>query len=364
MVAKPQNYDGFHDMRQEQGNTGEMESSEHVVPPPFPMDLHDGLSTGPDVDTGRIGVSADKIAKGFALQSLLVAKNDKLIFEKYYFPTKLDKDYLYVENRESGIDKPHFVMCNTKSLTSLSVARAMFLGHLGKDFDTPIINLLPKVNRKKIAKGTDRITLKHLLAMRSGIRCDCRPMYLTSTPELYLSVTEPVSPPGDYLYQDVDVNLLWMILDEVVPGGAVKFIKNDVFGPLGITNYVWPTNKNGYPYGASGVAMRPRDMMKVGIMVQSRGVWAGKQLIDPYFVEGMAPLEYQKDTFNQDFWYLWHHTETTKRRIPFSYGAGGGGQYIIVCRQHGIVIVTTAGDADYPNLLQTVAGEVLESLVK
>ena len=109
-----------------------------------PTDLKDGISVGewssPGVqDAVKAFIADDKTGKYNKLDSLLIHKDGKLIFEMY--------------NRRGRVDGPHYTMSVTKTMTSVCLARAMQLGLLSvDDLDTTIIDFMPKIDRSKIQK--------------------------------------------------------------------------------------------------------------------------------------------------------------------------------------------------------------------
>jgi CubicO group peptidase (beta-lactamase class C family) len=127
-----------------------------------PEDLDDGLQVGVLDFSGTTEavaalVADDKAGKYQNLDSLLLWKDGKLIFEMY--------------NRGGRVDGPHYAMSVTKTLTSVTLARAIQLGLLGMDdLDKPVISFMPQIDRSKVGSGIESITLRNVLFMKSGLR--------------------------------------------------------------------------------------------------------------------------------------------------------------------------------------------------
>ena len=61
-------------------------------------------------------------------------------------------------------------MSITKTLTSMTLGRAMQLGHVKfEELDRPVIEFMPAINRKTIQPGVETITLRDALMMKSGL---------------------------------------------------------------------------------------------------------------------------------------------------------------------------------------------------
>ena len=127
-----------------------------------PIDLQDGLSVGTlDLPGTKDAVHAliadDKAGKYSNLDSILIWKDGKLLFEMY--------------TRRGRVDSPHYAMSITKTLTSIVLARAIQLGHLRmQDLDKPIISFMPELDKSKLQSGVDTFTIRDALYMRSGLR--------------------------------------------------------------------------------------------------------------------------------------------------------------------------------------------------
>ena len=127
-----------------------------------PVDLKDGLPVGrlevPGSDQAIEALRQEDAKGQFAnLDSLLIWKDGKLVFEMYA--------------RRGRVDAPHYAMSITKTLTSMTLGRAMQLGHVKlEELDRPVIEFMPAINRKTIQPGVETITLRDVLMMKSGLR--------------------------------------------------------------------------------------------------------------------------------------------------------------------------------------------------
>ena len=67
-----------------------------------------------------------------------------------------------------------------------------------------------------------------------------------------------------------------------------------LFDPLGISDVAWVRYPgNGEPLAASGLAMRPRDLAKLGQLVLDRGMWNGKQVISTAWIDASITPQIQ-----------------------------------------------------------------------
>lgn len=327
-----------------------------------PMDRQDGLSVG------SLSSEQEKELKAFAqelfngdhgeVDSLLIAKDGKLLFESYY--------------RRGRINYPHYQMSITKAYTAMAIGRAIALGHLTMaDLDKPVINFLDELDRSKLVSGADQITLAEAMNMHSGIRIaperarelmqQAEKLIGQNQIQAYLEHSAPIPDlPREYKYQAADTCITMQVLESVVPGSAREFIHTELLGKMGITNYHWDFDISGLPKAAAGSSMRSRDMLKWGLMVMNRGRWEGKQLIPAEFVErAVSPICHSFDIHHYGYFWWWHQTTVRAQTYDCITGRGAGGQFIQVFPELNLIIVITAHQKGMGNMLLSAPRRLL-----
>jgi len=343
-----------------------------------PTDRKDGISVGElGVDGGNkamIVKLAQEIAdnKHGGFDSILIAHKDKLVFESYYL--------------RGRVNLPHFLASATKSYTSMALGRAIQLGYLTMaDLDKPLVGFLGDLDPTKFVDGAELITLHQAMTMRSGIRIsEEQREEFEKTPDLlkgqgqvqvFLEHSAPITTESQsFKYQD-DPNLVMQVIDAVVPGTAKDFIKNELLGKMGITNYDWWTGVSGLPTAGSRAYMTSRDMVKLGTLAINNGKWDGEQLIPAAFV-AKATSKIAKSSDDENFldsdnvintgygYFWWQADLTTGDKSYFSKAArGGGGQYIIVIDELDLVVVVTAYDLN-DNTSALTATRILPAFIQ
>lgn len=290
-----------------------------------------------------VGLASESVARALALihdpehlpnvRSLLVARRGTLAVESYV-RTPADRE------------RRHAQMSVTKSVTSLLVGIALDQGRL-PDLDQTIGTWLPE----KLAGDATKsgIRLRDLLTMRSGIEFGndrfSLDMDLGGHPDgIAFVLTQPLlRPPGStFRYQDADVHLAGAMVQKAVGMSLQQIAEQHLFGPLGIRDWSWWEHGDGTTYGAYGLHLRPRDMLRLGQLCLDQGVWQGQQVVsrewlaestraqvDPGPAPGRAGYHYGH--------YWWVAPDGS------GYTAWGhGGQYIYVRPASELVVVVTA----------------------
>lgn len=335
-----------------------------------PKDLKDDLKVGklsdagaaaPEIKTLLADIESGKYKN---IDSLLISHGGKLILESYF--------------RRGRQNFPHYQMSITKSLTTLALGRAIQLGYI-KDINTPVIDYLKEVDRNKLAKGAEKITIKDCLHMGSGIRIpDSKKKDLMrlgsklkgqGQAEVILSASNPVKPASEreFKYQGTDPSLVMQVIDSVVPGTAEDFIKKELLTPLGVTNYYWQKDVSDLPKSAAGCSMRSRDMMKYGQLVMNNGKWDGSQLIAPDFLKvatGRVKKTYATNYYGYFWWY--NDVKVGDKTYPCITARGAGGQYIAVIKSLDLIVVATSHNKgkDARNSLLFIEEKIIPAFAK
>ena len=344
---------------------------------PSPTDRKDGIPVGElGVDGGdkaMILKLAQEIAdkKHGSYDSFLIVHKGKLLFESYYL--------------RGRINLPHPQASATKAHTSLLLGRAIQLGYLGMaDLDKPLVRFLEDLDPTKFVKGAEKITLHQALTMRGGLGItDEQSKEFENNPEAVkgqqlvqtlLEQSAPITAESQHFkYGNYNPNLVMQVIDAVVPGSAEDFIKNELFGKMGITNYDW-LSEFGLPAAGWKSSITSRDMVKLGILAMNRGKWNGEQLIPEAFVSKAISrilvtgdddvFGGGKDVSTQGYGYFyWNADLKSGTKGYYSASAqGGGGQYIILIEELDLLIVVTAHERD-DSTLQLTAERILPAFM-
>ena len=304
-----------------------------------PKDLGDGLQVGrldlPGTEKAvRALVRDDKAGKYSNLDSILLWKDGKLLFEMY--------------NRRGRVDGPHYAMSITKTLTSITLARAIQVGLLNiKDLDKPVIGFMPGIDQSKIQPGVKTITLREALYMKSGLRFANKNSTLSlgqkyKRQQFFQQLFEKTAPitaaSKQYKYTGTDPSLIMMIIDIKTGGKVQQFIAKEIAAKFGAI-YCWDNQGCGIPKCGAGSNFTSRSLLKIGTSVIQGGKYNGKQLLSSdYIKEVMNPKK------GEGYFYYFHNRKkrAAGKEVYFISGIGAGGQYMATFPGLNIVAVATA----------------------
>lgn len=280
--------------------------------------------------------------------SLLVVRHGRLVLEAFAR-----------DPREREIKRN--TQSLTKSVTSLVFGIARDRGYF-PDLDATLFSILPEKFDDDPAKR--RITLRHLLAMRSGLGFDndrfSREILMDPPRDIVRHILgKPLyAEPGDsFYYRDADPHLLSAALQRVTGMTLEAFARETLFGPLGINDYYWEPDAEGTSLGPVALFLRGRDMARIGEMVLRRGAFGrcGQdrcRIVSAEWIdESTSPHSASWDPAYPYGYYWWVVPE-----LGGFTAVGHGGQFIMVVPHRELVIVLTS----LPSTDDDVVGTTLE----
>jgi CubicO group peptidase (beta-lactamase class C family) len=316
----------------------------------IPADRHDGIATG-DIDQSDLGAdAAAKIAKGILdetwndVHSVLLYQHGKLVYEEYF--------YGYAWNH------PHQLRSATKSVVS-TLAGIALDQHAIASVDEPVLAHMKYAHYENPDPRKAKISLRDMLTMQSGLACndhdnkspgneekiDETVDWVKATLDLPL-IHEPGTQ-GSYCSGGVSV--VGRLVENATHAYLPDFAQKSLFGPLGISRsqYEWNYTLTNADKEYSQIHLRPRDMLKLGILYKDDGQWHGKQILSAHYAHDALSAMAQVDDSDYGYfwWRPWHNVEMPNgpERVYIAAAQGNGGQKIFVLPEYDFVAVFTAG---------------------
>jgi CubicO group peptidase (beta-lactamase class C family) len=257
---------------------------------------------------------------------------------------------------ETFRDMNHHLASVTKAVTSILVGIAIDKG-LIEDVGAPISSLLPEREYLN-TDGRNRIQLSHMLTMTAGLqwdqfrhpfsdpRNDGGELYRCNDVVEYVLSKPMVSAPGEkFNYSNGIATVVGAILAHMSGEDVNRFAENTLFAPMGISTYLWTRYPDGSFETDGGLALRPRDITKIGQLLLDNGIWAGRQLVsDSWIRESTKPRV--KLTLARGFGYYWNEMklDVNGAVTPAYFTPGDGGQFLAVIPALNMVFAAMAGN--------------------
>lgn len=286
----------------------------------------------------------EKGTKG--IRSILIAKNNRLVLEAYF------------DGWHRG--RKQDMRSASKSFVSAVMGIALDKGVV-ESIDEKILNFFPEYD--SYLEWDDRkedMTIRDFLRMRTGLSCndwiDYSPghqekMYVTDDWIKFVLDLPVMNEPGErFSYCSGAPIVLSAIINKTSGTTNFQFADENLFAPLGITDYAWEYMPPRPNYAGGQLHMRSRDALKFGLLFLNNGIWNGKRVIPEKWVEestkadGAVPGQRQ----GVGYGYLWWTTSWTIEGSEISayYANGNGGQVMYVLKDLNMVVLFTGGAYD------------------
>lgn len=297
-----------------------------------------------------------------AFSSVLIARHGRLIFELY-------QGVAHGSAAEAEARAARERLRNTRSATKtvagmlagIAIERALL-----RDVSVPILDLLPdKQPRLYPDPRKAAITVEDLLTMSSCLECDDENAFSAGNEERMCLVedwarftldlpirgfpswaTKPADAPYGrvFSYCTAGVVTLGAALARAVGQPLDDFAQDALFAPLGIARAEWGYVPTGEAMTGGGLALRSRDLLKLGQLYLQGGAWNDRQVIPAAWVAASIQPHAQVDDLT-GYGYLWW-----LRRFASSSGQthaaylmqGNGGNKVAVFPELELVVVMTS----------------------
>jgi CubicO group peptidase (beta-lactamase class C family) len=313
-----------------------------------PPHLPDGIRVGKAGLTTLPPNVAEQLVNGVIdgtyadVNSLLIYHDGALLLEEYFYG--YDRDRM------------HEMRSFTKSVISLLAGAAVDRGLLSAN--EPVLTKLPYPSFGNPDSRKAKVTLTHLLSNQSGFACN---EYDRNSPgnEVNLYETKDwvkafvdlpmVSEPGTTAhYCSGGFYTAGNIIERAAGKPLPDFADEVLFKPLGIGRSAWQWNfaldlSQRNEFGQ--IYLRPRDMLKLGILIHDRGKWMDRRILSTSWIE--AAIAHQARVDDSDYglgiWHRWYNVQGNagNRRVDTIMLSGNGGQKVFIVPEFDLLVVST-----------------------
>jgi CubicO group peptidase (beta-lactamase class C family) len=295
------------------------------------------------------------------VNSILVVKNGKIVFERYY--------NTFHKNSRNNIKSIW------KSILSITAGICLDRG-LIRSLDEPVGKYLPEF-AMNIHPYHKLITIRHLLTMssglywNSGIHYHCpmlEQMMRTNNWTAHMADIAMGSVPGmKFEYKEWDVMLLSAVIGKACGGTAYDVAKECLYGPLEIDSGEWSQSPCGISYtvmkGEEDSDLSARDLAKIGLLFLNSGMMDGKPIISSDFVKAAISPAFINASIGPSlgetsYGYLWW-------LFSDGYGCRGfGGQEVNVIPDRNFVSVIQATSTPSSKTYGDINENILKRAIK
>lgn len=332
-----------------------------------PVDRHDGLATG-DIARTPLGVATAKaIVAGVAtgaypgVHGVLLYQNGKLVLEAYFY----------------GYDAERQQQLRSATKSVVSAVAGIAIDHGALRTDTPALGRLRLATYANPDPRKPKITVRDFLTMQSGLACNDhsndspgRETVLDDRPDWIQAMYDlpQINDPGKAgFYCSGGVAVVGRTVENSTHVALPDYADRYLFKPLGIkrSDWTWRFDLTNNDKDFAQIHLRPRDMLKLGILYANGGAWHGRRVISKAWID--ASLAEQSTVDGVAYGYFWWRPwlNVNGAHVYVSAAQGNGGQKIYVLPQYHLVAVFTGGlyNSSGSPMNQIMATDILPRLM-
>jgi CubicO group peptidase (beta-lactamase class C family) len=229
------------------------------------------------------------------LHAVLVSRDERLVLE-HYEPGADESWGTPLGTIDFGPDTLHDLRSATKSIVGLLYGIALERG-LVPPPGASLLAQFPEYPDLAADPARARLTIVNALTMTMGLTWDEQRSYADLTnseiamekaPDRYRYVLDRpiVAAPGTrWIYSGGAVALIGALIARGSGTTLPEFARQVLFEPLGIDRFEWAEGGDGVASAASGLRLRPRDLLRIGSLVLADGQWSGRQIVSRAWLE-------------------------------------------------------------------------------
>ncbi|WP_448651475.1 serine hydrolase domain-containing protein [Pseudomonas fluorescens] len=287
---------------------------------------------------------------------LLVLKDGKIVDERY--------------EKGNTAETRWMSMSVAKSITSTLVGAALQDGSI-KSLDDKVTRYLPAL----AGSGYDQVTVRQILAMRSGIKwnekytdpsSDERHLIKLRSEQVpgsllkFMASLSTAAPPGTRTnYSTGETQVLGQLVSAAVGKPLTQYLSEKIWAPYGMQTDAkwWLDGANGNEVGGSGISATLEDYARFGQFVLSGGKADGKQVLPEGWLS-FASATTGADATYGDFASMWWPGWTAASKADKAFTAAGTfGQYVYINPTKNVVIVVWQAQT------KPTGGKVIDDMV-
>jgi CubicO group peptidase (beta-lactamase class C family) len=323
--------------------------------------------SGFSADLGPLLDKAIAEKRVWNLHSVVVLRKGGLVFERY-FEGEDDARGRPLGKVAFNADTLHDLRSVSKSIVGLLYGVALADGKVPPP-EAPLFASFPEYADLAADPARSRWTIHHVLTMTMGTEWDELSIPYTDptnseiamdrAPDRYRFILERpvVMEPGKrWTYCGGATALLARLIARGTGTPLHAFARERLFDPLGLGPTEWMTDRNDEAIAASGLRMTPRDLARIGVMMQQAGMNGGRRIVPAEWIERSTTPVVDCDEFRSYgyHWYLGRFEFTvstgpkgSRSRLEHYWAAiGNGGQRLFVFPGLDLVVAVMAGNYD------------------
>lgn len=262
--------------------------------------------------------------------------------------------------RGPGLDSPANIKSCAKSIVALLLGAAIDRGEIA-GVGARLGDVAPSIVPDDATQGVADLTMEDLVSLRAGLEPTSGPNYgrwVGSDNWLAFALRRPmVADPGTrMIYSTGTTHILGAALAEATGESLLDQARSRLGEVMDFEVPPWTRDPQGYYLGGNEMALTPRAMLKIAVMLRDGGEFDGRRVLPSDWVEASLVPRGRSPWSGLRYGYGWFLSET-----GFAMGRGYGGQIIAAHQERNLAVAITS-DPTQPALSEGYFDELMQLL--
>jgi CubicO group peptidase (beta-lactamase class C family) len=267
--------------------------------------------------------------------------------------------------RGPGLDRSANIKSCSKSIVALLLGSAVAHGEIAR-VGLSLREVAPKLIPANATPGAAAITMEDLVTLRAGLEPTSGARYgawVKSPNWVSYALRRPMidRPGGRMIYSTGSAHVLGAALATATGKSLLALARERLGAPLGIDIPAWTRDPQGFYFGGNEMALTPRAMLRVAVMLRDKGRYGGKEVLPASWIEASLKPRTRSPFSGLEYGYGWFLSDT-----GYVLARGYGGQIIAAHPARKLAVAITSdptlparSEGFFADLMALLEGPVL-----
>lgn len=262
--------------------------------------------------------------------------------------------------RGPGLDRVANIKSCSKSIVALILGTCIARNEIAS-VDARLVDVAPDLVPQDATVGVSGISMAHLVSLTAGLESTSGGNYgrWIASPNWVSDVlTRPmVAEPGTrMIYSTGSTHVLGAALTQASGETLLDLARDRLGRPMGFEVPPWSRDPQGFYLGGNEMALTPRAMLAIALMMRDGGSYEGDQIIPTDWIDASVVPRARSPYSGMEYGYGWFITET-----GYILARGFGGQVIAAHPEAGLAVAITS-DPTRPAYSEGYFGDLVSLL--
>ncbi len=262
--------------------------------------------------------------------------------------------------RGPGLDRAANIKSCSKSIVALLTGAAISQGAIA-GVSTTLGSVAPGIIPADATAGVADLTIEDLVTLRAGLEGTSGGNYgswVNSGNWVAFALRRPmIARPGQrMIYSTGSTHILGAALATATGESLLEQARTVLGQPLGIEIPAWTRDPQGFYMGGNEMALTPRAMLRIAVLMRDGGRFEGQQVIPSDWIRASAQPRTRSPYSGLSYGYGWFLSDS-----GFIIARGYGGQIIAAHPEHALAVAITS-DPNVPARSDGHFGQLMDLL--